>query len=482
MTFRSTSFVLFLLFVLLALPHCLPRNPELECTMCPCPEGEGYICYDGLCIKEDKLSLYSTTCAHVLAERGRREPVRPEPTRPEPAPEVVEFPGEGVRSEEVMEAAEMNDAGDASEVDEADGGGHEESSQEVQETSPELPEGSESGTGRTLHQDCRFGSTEKATRCVAGLTCVRLDGFRAVCLQDCTKDKTICTKNTDGRQQCRLVRWRSKTESVSVCVNPRALSSSCDLAKSLVCRQTGTQPSACVQGTCSAAQIQTNIDDVCNASNTPPILCDVEQRLVCDNGLCRLGYTAFEGEECGMNNEVVCEAATSCNLQKRAGVSTCQRDCQNSTDCAKGFTCTFDNLAQKQLCYQLGCKYYDTCVFQNPPHGCFAVSNQETGCVPFPKNATVGYADICDSNKGNYCKIPMLCVAIDPRVPRFCAGPCLGDKDCTAFHPNAKCLAAVGGNKARICLNDCKTKADCPKAGMVCYPVAGGVGVCGWPP
>lgn len=120
------SFALTACLALLSLNHCVPAAPKLECSQCPCAEKLGYVCIDALCIKEENLSLYSTICAGVLAERSKAEVTKaePNPKSDAPTPEIpiddsdktkrfVEFPDAG--SESHQEAT--NEAFDAGETD-----------------------------------------------------------------------------------------------------------------------------------------------------------------------------------------------------------------------------------------------------------------------------------------------------------------------------------------------------------------------------
>ncbi|MCB9642702.1 MAG: hypothetical protein H6728_06460 [Myxococcales bacterium] len=231
-------------------------------------------------------------------------------------------------------------------------------------------------TGAVLGGACASSPTKH----VQGLVCLDVyDSFRGTAggerwLQDCSQDRTICSKNTDGRTTCYpLARYATGfIEPRWACLRIDAKEGeACGSAAQARCEDTSSSRLAalrCVQGLCQRLSIQTKEGDPCDGpslDNSAQRLCDRDAMvpLVCDNitKSCVKADVVQKGDACLGGSKAVCAVGLICLPTIYAWsydeAGTCQVACDlKSPQCPQGSTCKLPNLitlkVHQSYCYE----------------------------------------------------------------------------------------------------------------------------------
>jgi len=287
--------------------------------------------------------------------------------------------------------------------------------------------------------------------CPQGFKCLQTSQTTAYCFQECTQNANICSNNTDGRTNCRVV-----TESgTKICLKDQVKGGSCGWQKQIICKA-GQKPRLYCSnnGTCKEVQVQGNAGDPCNKqgdSSEPIKECDDSKQLFCNSsGKCAKRNTASTNGACGGNTGTSCSSSDVCvNLSSNDPNGYCLRKCTpGSSSCPGGGRCA---------------------ALQSGGGVCLLVG-------------TAGEDEVCGNEAGapmlktsESCRKGLTCITLSgsrgvcyKTVSNCSSGACASGR---------KCLSASGGGG--ICAKDCSSGGTCTKSGTECVELQGGDKICG---
>lgn len=282
-----------------------------------------------------------------------------------------------------------------------------------------------------LHQACN-GNTD----CDSGQVCIAFQGqSQGVCFQDCSASSGICASNTDGRNACTAYAITPQSQTISVCAKEVSTGSSCDVTKSVVCRQ----GNACIGGTCQTVVTSTE-GQACDPQATTPVLCD--SNLTC------VGFGA------GFPN--IC-------------LRTCDKS--NPSSCGSGYTCVSLS-SGTGACLQTGCTSSTQCLYTD--HACVNDSNLgTTACYPLASPGPVGFGGVCAyGNVATQCQKGLTCLGLQTASNGFCSHDCTNTGTCPGSPSGAQCVT-INSSGQKACLfpcTSCPSSLKCNTTYNYCFP------------
>lgn len=414
--------------------------------------GPEFLCYQNQCTNKNRLELPQNKDAEPQPEPETKPEPKPEP-KPQPEPEPV------VKEDPPVERI------------------------------PDTP----AVVQKKLNEPCKdYDHAPLSEQCGPGLRCVRTDGQRSFCFQDCSSNSSVCTVNNDGRTDCKTVAWDRKdtNKRVRVCVTLRKEGESCDPIRAEYCSTTTGKDLICEGGVCKAGKLcKTEGCDCMARPGDPPIACDIENKLVCnfDSGKCIKGLASSEGLPCGNyeNNIWLCPSGYHCvcrdGLSCVGGTSrpqVCLKDCNPKNPIAScshrpGFICKTSTRLNKSYCIQETCTNQNGCAFQSHPHECAGKEGQRA-CIPLPPPGTLEMGEVADLSKGQRCKHPFIMLGAGGGKG-FCSLQCIprdpqyGDSLCAKYGGTARCTLTISTLKLHFCGWGCSNGNKCPPQ-LTCNP------------
>lgn len=312
-------------------------------------------------------------------------------------------------------------------------------------------------------------------RCAPGLTCVRIDGANSYCMKDCSKDASVCAQNGD-RDTCRTFYWYEDDSRQQACVKQGKLDDLCSPKEAIFCNRGGANPAACISGKCISAQI-VSTGASCNRTSLPPVLCDREKGLMCDNNRkCVRHPTRLEGDSCAKDS--VCpELMTCAGIPADLGAA-CAYPCASDLDCTKHRS---DLVCDGKFCVRGNCKDDLDCRYDSQYRICGPGSKTQSRICFFKIYGKVPLSGRCSANVGQDretdCDQQFRCLSIFSANDKYgiCATHCRTDLDCKRHDPRLRCGPAAQSG-VRYCVHSCFKDTDCP-TGMSCNA---NIQICGY--
>ena len=333
--------------------------------------------------------------------------------------------------------------------------------------SEQPPEGPVQGSEgkRALHQSCQpLSSAPLSHQCKPGLLCHRATPFKVTCQQDCSKDPTVCQKNTDGRTYCLQVGWDSGDKPISICAKVAQKGQGCDHERGVYCKRDPISHSVCRAGKCIKASLRLQQGDSCAPDAVEPAVCALEKHLYCDQkGKCKKGIKRLEGERCSGSD---CPKGLQCMPFDRGAVMTCVKKCDSpeakkACESRPSFSCK--TTSGTSLCFQSGCTTAQDCLLVGWPHKCVSSAGfQKKACLPEnPGERRFGEKCKSTNNTKERCAPRLTCSQLtDLPHSKHCNLTCENTTDCQVYHPKATCLNL--SLKQKICMFTCSKDQDCP--------------------
>ncbi len=341
---------------------------------------------------------------------------------------------------------------------------------------------------RKLFEPCNPSPLAKPEeQCESGLICYQYNNQRSFCVQDCSKNPSICISNKDGRNNCALISWKNEfnPKPIYACVKFAKRGERCEPGINIICMLGQNPHLVCQRGRCVEGILCQKEGCKCGIDLTPPVECDIEKQLLChpSKKVCVRGIISFESQPCGLYGppskslDRICTAGYSCVKFKNPNSNTpsiCLKKCdpkRPTNSCrhvSPSLFCSKDYGLNEPVCIQIGCKN-SLCNF-NYPHTCYVSTDKnppDEYCAPLPVPGPVPYGGRCSlKNSQLFCQHPFFCLPLNQNTG-FCSIQCTDSQICQQFDKDSRCILINRKTGVRYCGWDCSRNVCPPK--MVCF-------------
>lgn len=232
-------------------------------------------------------------------------------------------------------------------------------------------------------------------------------------------------------------------------------------AQSQDCKDT----SNCVSGYCALP----------NADGSSPDLCLSQEEKCngkdddCDGQIDEGLRCAKEGDICdlSLDNPIACSAGLRCTSFSPDRPRVCRKECDasnpNSCNDSK-LTCL--RIGGSGACFRKECSEDTDCNVYRTPHVCVSTGGSTRFCLAVYKEGTLNQGEVCNPDKGLFCKSPASCMRRDNESQGICSSRCSSDSDCKTQNGTQVCRTLQGNYN--ICRDSCeKDSQSCPN-GTTC--------------